>query len=534
MRWAVLVSAAWWSCAPSQTSGDSPGTRSLRQAFPNPATLPQVGPPGSLLGSSLAKCPGAGFAAGAPGTGTGWHSPSGVTPPGVGEGLGRAVACVMTGMGTTEMIAGGDAGVRKALLGSWSPAAGLGSVLSLSSSDNPQLPLLLGYNAAVALANPTNGDQVGSTLTGTNGYGAVVRWYPSQARFAVTHAVGSMVRLYDFDAANSGVIAVDTITNAVPGFGRSIAVGNVLPSPGDELIIGATGAVYVYLNDGTGPVMRLTGNHSSFGASLATAPGNGGLHQLFVGEPGSDYVYRFLGDAGAVLTESANTAERFGASLAVNLSELAIGAPDHSSGAGAVYTVLLTPPLSMGEVQECTVGRTCFSQQCMSGECVGGVFCDLSAPFFECQPDETCSDGRCLSADGGAAVRDSGVIGPIDDGGVIIIDDGGVVFPIDGGVVIPPDASVQLDAGVSFDAGSADAGAVDPADSGVPPRPDGGVDAGAELDAGVKPPKDAGSELDGGVDGGVEPMIFTTSGCSQSAVLPMLALCLAMLRRRAR
>ena len=509
MRLAVLVSAAFWACAPSSGSDDSPPIRSLRQAGAIP--IPEVGPPGSRLGTSLTRCPGAGFVAGAPGTGTAWHSPSGTIPPAIGEGLGRAVACVMSSTNTTEMIAGGDGGVRKAISGTWSPALGGGDVLSMSTSDDPQLPLLLGYTGAVALANPANGMQVGPIMDGgTDGFGAVVQWYRGAHRFAVTHAVGSTVQIYDFDAASSLSASYDTLTNNVAGFGRSLAVGNVLPSTGDELIIGANGAVFVYLYDGTGPVMRLSVNDMSFGASLTTAPHPSGLEQLFVGAPGSNKVYSYLGDAGAEYFSAVNN-ERFGASLAFNSGLIAIGAPEYLSSSGAVYTELLLPGAAFGEVQECQVGLACMDQQCLTGVCVGGVFCDTSASAqVGCDPAaEFCSAGSCVEFDGGVIGRDGGLV--VDDGGVVLVDSG---------ISQPIDASVFFDAGTPDAGVSGDSGVVDPEDAGMK------RDAGLEGDGGVRPAKDAGADQ-------FDPMIFTTSGCSETGALPMLALCFALLRRRA-
>ena len=499
-----------------------------------PSAPPHEGSPGSLLGSTLVKCAGSGFVAGAPGSGTAWHSPSNTTPSPVGEGLGRAVACLGPA-NATEMLAGGDGGIRKAVLGSWTSPLGVGDVLSMSTSDDPQLPLLIGYNYGLVFANASNGTQIGSTISGDAGYGAVVHWFPGQPRFAVTHVVGAMVRIYDYEPSGPTITQVDTITNGTPGFGRAIAVADVLPSPGDELIIGAAGAVFIYLSNGDGPMMRLSGTDTSFGASITTAPDNSGLHQMFIGQPATDYVYRFLGDAGAVISQGPTSGERFGASVAANGYELAIGAPFHASGSGAVYTSTLLPGIPFGEVQECQVGRACLNQQCSAGVCVGGVFCDQSMPVPGCALTWACDQGRCVP-------NDAGVIDP-DDAGVIDLDSG--VIDDDGGLMVPdasfmidagrPDASVLFDAGGSFDAGAGDGG---PGDAGVEPMRDGGMDAGHterdagvdDRDGGVKPLQDAGSDE---LDGGLDPMYFTTSGCSESGLLPMLALCLAILGRRA-
>jgi hypothetical protein len=495
-------------------------------------SVPEVGPAGSLLGSTLVKCPGGGFVAGAPGTGTAWHSPSISTPPAVGEGLGRAIACI--GNTGSEMLAGGDGGVRKAVFNTWSSPLGVGIVLSMSSAEDPQLPLLLGYNAAVAFANAGTGTQTGPMLNGSNGYGAVVLWFPGEPRFAVTHAVGSRVVIYDYDTAGSGSVSeVEAIQNNVQGFGQALAVGDVLPSPGNELIIGAAGAVFVYLHDGSGPVMRLTGTDSSFGTSVTTAPHGLGIDQLFVGQPLSNSVYQFLGDAGDVVKISTNI-ERFGASLAASGGQLAIGAPDHSSGSGAVYTELIMLGAPSGAVQECEVGRACLDQQCNAGVCVGGVFCDTSLLVPGCDVLEVCVSGRCVDPndpDAGTPRPDASVI--IDDGGVVLLPDASIDLDAGTPDAGMPDASVSVDAGSAFDAsvpidaGSVDSGVVDPADSGTP-MPDAGRDAGVEeRDGGMKPSSDAGSDQ-------VGTMIFTTSGCSESAALPVLALCLAWLRRRAR
>ena len=423
------------------------------------------------------------------------------------------------------MVAGGDAGMRVVVSGGWTSAYSLSPTLSISVSDVTGFPVLVGTSSAFLLYNRTTGTVV-NAQTGTAAH--VVQWFSGSTRFAVTTSIGSMVKLYDFNTSNNAIDPVTTIPNPAMGFGRALAVGDVLPAPGEELLIGAEGAVYVYLNDGTGPVMRLSGNNASFGVSVSSSLTPFSIEGVLVGEPADDRVFQFVGDAGSVFMASSSPGESFGASVAANGGEFAVGAPDHLMGSGAVYTIVQPPLVRVGEVQECTVGQPCFSQGCLQGECLGGVFCDLAAQIPACLMDQRCDQGICVSFDGGTVTRDAGT-------GINL--DSGVIDPdLDAG---RPDASVSYDGGMWPDGGS-----IGPGDAGIDPNRDAGVDAGmdagsttdrdsgvADRDGGVKPPKDAGSDE---VDGGSEPMFFTTSGCSETGLLPMLALCLAMLRRRAR
>ena len=509
MRWAVLVCSLFWSCAPSTLSDGSHGE--LRQALPMPMNLPYVGPPGSRLGSSLAPCSGSGFVAGAPGTGTAWHSPSGALPQAIGSGLGRAVGCLPpSGGGDSAMVAGGDAGMRVVVSGGWTSAYSLSPTLSISVSDVTGFPVLVGTSSAFLLYNRTTGTVV-NAQTGTAAH--VVQWFSGSTRFAVTTSIGSMVKLYDFNTSTNGFDFVTTIPNNALGFGRALAVGDVLPAPGEELIIGAEGAVFVYLNDGTGPVMRLSGNNASFGTSVSSSLTQFSIEGVLVGEPADDRVFQFVGDAGSVFMASPSPGESFGASVAANGGEFAIGAPDHLMGSGAVYTIVQPPLVRVGEVQECTVGQPCFSESCLQGECLGGVFCDLAAQIPACLMDQRCDQGICVSFDGGTVTRDAGT-----------------GINLDSGVIDPDLDAGRPDASVSFDAGRPDAGSIGPGDAGMDAGSttdrDSGVD---DRDGGGTPQKDAGSDQ---VDGGSEPMYFTTSGCSETGLLPMLALCLAMIRRR--
>ncbi len=448
--------------------------------------MPQfVGEPGSLLGSSLAACPGNGFVAGAPGEGTAWLSGAQTMPQPIGDGLGRTVACERLG-GVALMLAGGDAGVRKESAGVWFNALTPAPTLSLSRSDEPTLPLLVGGEGTVNFFNPSSGAKIGMAPVNTAGFGSVVLWMKERPRFLVSYESGLLVQQYAYNPLTKTAAVAGAFTNATAGFGKALAVGDLLPTPGDEVAIGADGKVYIYSATGAA-LLILPGTETSFGSALAVQREYGaGIDALLVGEPTLDRVHRFVGDAGTVISSISTPGSMFGASLAVDpVKTLAIGAPLYQGG-GAVFFESLGGLVRTGESKECVTGTSCRTNACTVGVCVGGAFCDTSTGTGAsvCDPGERCVFGICVAS--------------------------GVDAGIDGGTMIdPPDSGVFP----SVDAGMRDAGS------------EAGNDAGSS-DAGSG--KDAGSD-DAGVNR--EPLLFSTSGCSTGGALPMLLLALVMFRR---
>ena len=458
MRWIAVMCAGLLGCAPSSEPGP---VAQLRQAFPG---LPEfIGEPGSLLGSSLTACPGNGFVAGAPGIGSAWFSDALNMPAAVGDGLGRTVACQRIG-GVAVMLAGGGAGVRKDNSGVWTNAFTAASTTSLSRSDAPTLPLLVGGVGTVHFFNPITRADVGTPLVNLPGSGSQVLWMLGHSRFLVSSE--GRVERYTFDPLTNKATLAGMVTDMASGFGKAMAVGELLPSPGEEVAIAADGKVFIYSATGL-PVLSLSGTEDSFGAALAIQREYGvGLDALLVGEPSLDQVHRFIGSAGTVVSSLPSPGSRFGASLAVDpVNTVAIGAPEYQ-GSGAVFFERLGGPSRTGDVQSCVAGAMCRTRSnCVTGVCVGGVYCDtsLSTGASACDVGDRCVVGVCVDT------RDAGVV-------------------------------------------------VQPPDSGVFPSMDAGTSG-----------KDAGSEEAGAT---MEPLLFSTSGCSAGGALPVVLMALAMLFRR--
>ncbi len=460
MRWMVVMCAGLLGCAPS--SEPFPVAQ-LRQAVPG---LPGfVGDPGSLLGSSLAACPDGGFVAGAPGIGTAWFSEALDMPAAIGDGLGRAVACQRVG-GVAVMLAGGDAGVRRDNAWVWTHAFTASSTSSISRSDAPTLPILVGGRGTVHFFNPVTRADIGNALGSVSSTSllVLVLWMRGHPRFLVSS--GGRVEHYTFDPLTNKAALTGTFHNPASGFGKAMAVGELLPSPGEEVAIAADQKVFIYSAMGT-QLLMLPGNEASFGDALAIQRDYGvGLDALLVGEPSLDRVHRFIGSAGTVVSSLPSPEAMFGASLAVDpANTVAIGAPLYQDG-GAVFFEQLSGPSRAGEAQTCVAEAVCRTKGgCVTGVCVGGVYCDTSmgTGVSACDVGDRCVVGVCVNT------RDAGV------------------------VVQPPDSGVipSIDAGTS------------------------GKDAGSD-DAGVT----------------IEPLIFSTRGCSASGALPVLLMALAMVFRR--
>ena len=237
------------------------------------------------------------------------------------------------------------------------------------------------------------------------------------------------------------------------------------------------------------PVMRLDNPSpaavNGFGAALAVEQGwVDTVDGLFIGDPGSDQVWEFVGDAG-VASWLGDPGSAAGASIAHVVGggrDLYIGGPEASGGLGAVYRDRTPGTLvRLGDPMECQVGVPCIpaSATCSMGECIGGVACVGSTtgcpPGFRCNvasicevdPDFDAGVDASVSFDGG---RDAGSdagnasdAGPASDGGSEVEVDAGL--PRDGGAEV--DGGTGTDGGLRADAGATD-GATGPTPSDTP------------------------------------------------------------------
>ncbi len=481
----VVLSA----CNPTS---DAPSARE-RQALPavtRVMPLPVrtiVGPETSgQLGASLSACDGfgGGFIAGAPGMAAIYAEPLNAfvrigevnDPP---HGAGAVVLCDRA---QALAFVGGPSGLWRALSDGGSDFVGEGSVRAMIR--NPGDPILASVtkqdggaqlwrvDMSMAAAKPF------AVLKNSPSadYGASMAYFPFGERFLVGDDAENTVYIYKH-LGDGGVQQTNrydggTVTKPLEKFGAALAVGNVLPDPGLEIIVSApaTNQVIIYTVDGTpsyieAGITTAQEAPSGFGAALAIEPGNagGGLSALWIGEPGTDRVYRCLGLTCEAFESVARRGTRFGTSLAFDRGTLVVGAPHYATAMGqlrgAVFVFAHDAGPVVGEAQYCELDAGC-SAGCGAGTCVAGVVCVLPTRA-NCAPDEVCINNECERVDAG---------GP--------------------------------------DAGEGDAGA-----------PDAGVDAGSQ-------PVDAGA-VDGGAGG---PVVFQT-GCS-SAPGVLAALAAALLRRR--
>ena len=528
MRW-LAVLGLLFGCAPI----DPEAQRALRQAFTAPPQL--QGPDGGRLGQALAPCRTTGFVAGAPGVGSAMTHLGTSTMPAGPEALGLTVACDGP-TGSLRILSGGLSGLKLIqVMGGGSTTLSNAPTVALSRAGSTTLPVLVGEaGGVVRFLHPSTFMPVAPGLMGVGpSFGAALTWFPSGARFAVATPESRQVDLYDFIPDAGAVHVMPSLINTGrTRFGMTVAVGDVSPRFGLEVIIGSEGAVDIYEQNGT-LIQTLTGSSTSFGAALAVQNDWAtGIDALWVGEPSLDRIHQFVGDAGT-MDQFITPAVRFGASLSVDqFGELAIGAPEFPDPTqrGAVFTQQVRFVTPVGEVGDCDTAIGCLASNCMRGTCKGGVFCE--GLFDACETGAMCdvSTGvdRCFLADGGVVVvslpgRDAGNVG---DAGA---PDAG--SPDAGS----PDAAIP-DAGTP-DAGTPDAGAPDAGapDAGTPDAgtPDAGTPDAGTPDAG---PRDAGGEKErdgGSADAGDhEPWIFTSRSCSTSSVFPLVLISLALARRR--
>ncbi len=401
-----------------------PGAAQVRQAGAVAVGVPPaaefVGNVGDELGASIAPCPTSGYVAGAPGGNSVLMFPSytgfGAMMRDVGpatplRGSGAAVACNTVGTANIAYT-GGASGLFKVLPdGGWNkvqlPDGGV-TALALQTAAGEQLltaspPSLHLYNV-----------NVGSTNLLTSGYDTeAIAWAPGNTHFAIGLPTSGQVHVFKFPpSADAGTpVTLYSPLPATARFGASLAIGEVLSTGGLELLVGAPGAnrvlVYSGFPDAPYLVHELVPPGTTvmqpvqFGHAIALEPASAGtLAAVWVGAPEAASVTRFIGDAGEyswVLTST-----RFGAAIAMAGLDAIVGAPTYNDGpgpGGAVFRIP-TPAALPGEQQDCVVDARCALPGCVMGVCVGGVFCS-SATTTNCDPNEQCSSGRCVSSGAG-------------------------------------------------------------------------------------------------------------------------------------
>lgn len=482
------------------------------------------GAPGSELGASLAACRGEGYVAGAPGVNGFIYVKQGTQHEygQVGTDMhasGEAVACEDTP--ARVVFTGGSQGLFAQVLDGGQTQLLDAPVTAISLGSNADAGMLVGEPPSVKHMTTISPAVVGVT-TGTNQFGAsIARSLLARDFFAIGDPYNATVTVparLSFDGGLGTTMVIQGPT-ATSRFGASVAIGDVHPSPGEELIIGAPGEnrVYVYSTLSTYPLLltyeprSASGNGQDFGATVAVEPKAAGvLGAVLVGAPGAGEVTRFIGSAVDV-TWSLPGGYRFGQSIVRTSDRIVIGAPGYASNAGALFE-LVPPDEVHGETGPCAEGRPCPLDGCLVGMCIGGVVCS-SLNASTCPG--TCASNVCVLPDAGVSI-DAGTGGGNGSGGGGGDGTGGGNG--NGG-------------GSGGGGGDGTTGGGDGATGGGGAEPVGGGTAtGGGDGGGGAVSTDGGPQTDAGVP--TDPVTYTASGCSSGAALPTLLAGLFLARRR--
>lgn len=506
-----------------------PGIPVLVSPVPAPRAL---GTPGSLLGTSVAACRTEGYVAGAPGTSKvvvvrGGGQRTDLGPFGAGaQASGLAVACEDLPNDRRFVFTGGVQGLFISEPdGGTSQVPQITQVLSLSRS--PEENVLLSGESRFGRLLATPSAQLAHTVSGSGTFGAsVVLPSPDAGFFAVGDPTAAKVYLYE--VSSMGVTNLGHIPGASNSkFGQAIAVGDVHPSPGLELIISSplTDQIFVYANPRRFSMTQLLvltpdfttlPGQSEFGASLAVQPNAAQqLGGIIVGSPGDGRVQRYIGSSVDATWEELGS--RLGAAVTVDRSTVVVGAPAHENNKGAVFE-LTNFPVNDGKQMVCVKDQPCSLPNCTVGTCLGGVFCSSALTTMcpsACLPPEPCVLDGGVVVDGGTG---GGVGTGMTGGG------GGSVMPVGGGF---GGGDGSTGGGAEVGGGNGSTGGGSGVGGGGGGEPIGGGLANVGGGTGT-------SDDDGGTGGGSSTELIqynATCGCSSSSAIPTLMLGLFLVRR---
>lgn len=271
----------------------------------------------------------------------------------------------------------------------------------------------------------------------STGFGVSVAWVPGQEAFYAGHAGDPLsakppsvafYRLTDAGDPDFDFTVTPSSVTYDMGFPHALAVGNLSPSPGLELIASAPGLQTIFVFGADGGLLWTIDDADggavapSFGRSVAVDPGDaaGGIQAYWVGDPAHDRVVRYVGTQPTDVLTPKIPAPGFGEALDIgDQGAMVIGAPQFKdfTGAevGAVFGAFAPKTNTVGVAMDCTTGLPCAVGQC-EGTCVGGVLC--AGPV-----DQICAtDGGWVPAptpDAGAldaGAEDAGAHGDADGG----------------------------------------------------------------------------------------------------------------------
>ncbi|MGV3620129.1 MAG: hypothetical protein ACO1OB_04900, partial [Archangium sp.] len=372
-----------------------------------------TGGTGAKLGTSVAACREEGYVAGAPGVSAVLVAArdAGVMLGQYGTGAnasGLAVACDDRA-GRRFVYTGGNEGLFVVEVDGGSSARLLPTpVTSLANAPGPNPRVLVGEPPGARLLDGDTHTVLSLVTRAGTAFGDAVAISQGSPRLiAVADPPSSEVHLYTtpFDGGFSPLLSQQFVS--APRVGAALAIGDVHPNPGQELLVASpeTAEVVVYAAPSLGTPLQVlltlrsplpTGMvPQNFGAALALEPeaaGNGSLSAIWVGAPGSGTVTRFIGDFAEPSWELLGAA--FGTAIAINRGVAVVGAPVAAGNKGQIYELPVGPRYS-GEPMVCTPGAPCALANCAVGTCVGGVLCSDAAPAIcgGCTVPERCTLG---------------------------------------------------------------------------------------------------------------------------------------------
>ncbi len=381
----------------------------------------------ALLGSSLSPCEEDDFVAGAPGAPGIFLSQTEAIHDLVDAsedqfGPGGAVACLENG----GWLAGGTIGLHgeSGLLSPYTITA-LAPVKASAFHDIEAL-VAVGYDGGGKIYPMRNGFAGYHLSSEPLVHEQIAGFASALAVRDIFVAAGSpaegAVHVYKV-SLNDGVPVPVFVARVVPthgqqNFGHAVAIGNVLPAPGPELLVAHSNGVTLYnLNRASldasyeGINVLVTNSSAATNAfSLEVLPdgvGPGGLRlsHYLVGNAEQKMVHRCLGRQ-CQAWSFADAPQSFGTSVVSTEKLLVVGAP--LAGAhGMIYAWAGFEPGLPGVVMECEVNEACGNDCFSGGTCRGGVVC---VPPADTNP-------TCGGEGGGAGGGNGGEGGGDGEGG---------------------------------------------------------------------------------------------------------------------